>query len=122
MSGKRNELPSLHHFKITFQIWIVALILATVFAPVSRASVTGTISGIVTDPSGGVIPAVTVVAVNTHTGVKETATTDSGGSYSFQALLIGEYEILMQKVGFSEYRQTGLVIDVNSALRVDATL
>jgi len=122
MSGKRNELPSLHHFKITFRIWIVALILATVFAQVSRASVTGTISGIVTDPSGGVIPAVTVVAVNTHTGVKETTTTDSGGFYSFQALPIGEYEILMQKAGFSEYRQTGLVIDVNSALRVDAAL
>jgi hypothetical protein len=63
-----------------------------------------------------------VVAVNTHTGVKQTTTTDSSGFYSFQALPIGEYEIHMQKAGFSEYQQTGLVIDVNSALRVDATL
>jgi hypothetical protein len=54
--------------------------------------------------------------------VKQTTSTDSSGFYSFQELPIGEYRVLMQKTGFKQYEQTGLVIDVNSALRVDATL
>jgi len=60
--------------------------LALALAPAIRACITGTISGIVTDPSGAVIPAVKVVALNTRTGVKETTTTDTRGFYSFPSL------------------------------------
>ena len=123
MTGRRrNEPTTLHRCMTLFQISLVVLAFVLVFAPVGRASTTGTISGIVTDPSGAVIPAAEVVAVNTRTGVKETTATDTRGFYSFPALAIGEYKILIQKSGFGGYQQTGLVIDVNSALRVDATM
>jgi len=100
----------------------VALTFALVFVQVSRASITGTISGIVRDPSGAVIPGVSVVAVNTQTGLKQTTTTDSRGFYSFPELPLGDYEIFIRKAGFSQYEQKGLVINVNTVLRVDATL
>lgn len=123
MTGKSRSRPAaLHHSKASLQILLAALSFALVFAQVSRASITGTISGIVRDPSGAVIPVVTVVALNIQTGVKQTTTTDSRGFYSFPALPLGDYEIFIRKAGFRQYEQKGLVIDVNTALRVDAML
>ena len=86
------------------------------------SSISGSISGIVTDPSGAVIPHAQVVAANTETGVQRAARTDSAGFYSFPELPVGNYDILVQQAGFREYRQTGLVINANSALRVDVSL
>lgn len=105
-----------------YPITIISLMLVLLFPQFGRADITGTISGTVRDQSGAVIPAATVTALNTRTGVKQSATTDSRGFYSFPELPIGDYQILIQKSGFKQYQQTQLVIDINTALRVDATL
>ena len=86
------------------------------------AGVTGTISGTVTDPTGAVIPGVTVKAVNTATGIARTTATNAQGFYAFPDLPVGTYEVSFHKQGFSDLRRTDLVIDVNTALRVDAAL
>jgi len=123
MTDRTHIQQATVHHRLHLVYTALALVaVALAFAPAIRASITGSISGIVTDPSGAVIPAVRVVAVNTRTGLKDTTTTDSRGFYSFPSLPIGEYEIQIEKTGFQGYKQTGLVIDVNSALRVDATL
>jgi hypothetical protein len=89
---------------------------------VARASVTGSMAGTVTDPTGAVIPGAKVVALNTETGIQNSTQTNTQGFYSFPALPAGHYEVRIQTGGFKEYRQTGLVLDVNTALRIDATL
>lgn len=123
IAGMRwNALASLSYRKSACQILMVAIAVAMIFAQVSQASITGAISGTVRDPSGAVIPAATVITVNTQTGVKRTTTSDSRGFYSFPELPIGDYKILIQKTGFKQYEQQGLVINVNTALRVDAAL
>ena len=86
------------------------------------ASIAGGISGLVTDSSGAVIPGATVVATDTQTGVKTTVTTDAKGFYSLPALPVGTYDLQISQIGFKAYTETGLVINANSALRVDATL
>jgi hypothetical protein len=86
------------------------------------ASITGSISGEVKDPSGAVISGATVVAMNTQTGVRTTVTTDSKGFYSLPALPVGTYNLEVRQSGFKAYLQERLVIDVNSALRADVTL
>jgi hypothetical protein len=91
-------------------------------AGVVWGSVTGSISGTVMDPSGAVIPGVAVVAHNTETSIQTSTHTNLAGFYSFPALPAGHYEVIITNKGFQGYRQTGLVLDVNSALRVDATL
>jgi hypothetical protein len=88
----------------------------------SWASITGSISGVVSDSSGAVIAGAQVVAIDTQTGVKTTVTTDAKGFYSLPALPIGSYDFEISQVGFRTYRKTGLVIDANSAFRVDAAL
>ncbi|MGA8762087.1 MAG: TonB-dependent receptor, partial [Candidatus Sulfotelmatobacter sp.] len=98
---------------------LVCLFLAGGFA---WASISGSISGVVTDPSGAVVPGASVVATNNQTGVKTMVTTDAKGFYSLPALAIGTYDVQVSETGFKSYTKTGLVIDANSALRVDAAL
>jgi hypothetical protein len=93
-----------------------------VFASMAFGDITGRISGVVKDPSGAVIPGVAVTALNTQTGIRQTVMTNVQGFYAFPALPIGLYEVDLHKSGFKDYRATNLVINVNSVLRVDATL
>src|SRR5579863_1678910 len=85
-------------------------------------SVTGSISGTVLDSSGAVVPGASVIAINTQTGIRNSTETNADGFYSFPALPAGHYDVGITARGFREYRQTGLVLDVNTAIRVDATL
>jgi hypothetical protein len=89
---------------------------------VARASITGSISGTVTDPTGAVVPGASVVAINTQTGVQNSTETNAQGFYSFPSLPAGSYDLKITASGFQEYRETGTVLDVNTAVRVDATL
>lgn len=120
--ARRINRPALRFLKAPSRTLLAALACGLIFAQISWASVTGSISGIVKDPHGAVIPGVSVVAVNTQTGVRNTTTTDASGFYSFPELPLGDYEIIIQQAGFKQYEQTGLVINVNTALRVDVTL
>ncbi len=94
----------------------------TLAAANAWSSVTGSISGTVMDRTGAVIPGATVIALNTQTGITQTVVTDAQGFYAFPSLPVGRYQIEVRQKGFKDYRQTDLVVDVNSALRVDATL
>src|SRR5580704_13345241 len=86
------------------------------------AGVTASISGTVTDPSGAVVAGAPVTATNVETGVVTTLTTNSQGFYSFQSLPLGSYTIGVQQSGFKGYTQTGVILDVNSALVIDVQL
>ena len=114
MSRSRIHLRSSQRF--CFSILLVLL------ASHAWASITGSISGVVTDPSGAVLSGASVVAVDTQTGVKTTASTDSQGFYNLPALAVGTYDLEISQTGFKTSRVTGLVIDANSALRADLTL
>ena len=86
------------------------------------AGITASISGTVTDPTGAVIPGAAVTAHNTDTGIDSSTQTNAQGYYSFPALPTGKYEVTIKATGFEEFRETGLVLDVNTALRVDAAM
>jgi hypothetical protein len=103
-----------------FGILILALVL--LISNQIMAGVTASISGTVTDPSGAVVAGATVTATNTDTGVAATQSTNASGFYSFQSLALGTYTIDVNQTGFKQYAQTGLVLDVNSALVVDVKL
>src|ERR1700730_15408142 len=101
----------------------VAVLVFVLFAlEVASASITGSISGVVTGTSGAVISGASVVAVDTLTGVRTTVTSDAKGLYNLPTLAIGTYDLEISHTGFKTYRKTGLVVDANSALRADASL
>src|ERR1017187_4469324 len=98
---------------------VILLLLATRMV---WGGVTASISGTVTDPTGAVIPNAAVTAHNTETGIDSPTQTNTQGFYSFPALPTGHYEVKITAAGCQEFRETGLVLDVNTALRVDAAM
>ena len=88
----------------------------------AHAAITGSISGVVVDSSGAVVPHVTVVATSVSTNVQTTAVTDTKGFYSFPTLNVDTYNVTTSQAGFRDYAQTGVKIDANSALRIDITM
>jgi hypothetical protein len=91
-------------------------------ASTSWAGVGGSVSGTVKDSSGAVVQSAIVSATNIDTGVHATLTTNGSGFYSFPQLNVGRYDIAINKDGFKPYQRTGISIDANSALTVDAVL
>jgi hypothetical protein len=73
----------------------VAGFVANTMAPVARAqsSVTGAVSGTVSDATGGVIPGATVVVIDTATDAKQTVKTNAEGRYTVGLLKPGLYKI-----------------------------
>ncbi len=101
---------------------VLVLALALCLGGQLIAGVTASISGTITDPSGAVVAGATITATNVDTGVATTQSTNSAGFYSFQSLALGNYTIEVNRSGFKAYAQTGLVLDVNSALVIDVKL
>ena len=101
---------------------LVVLVFVLFAVGLCSASITGSISGVVTDKSGAVISGATVVATDTQTGIQTTQNTDAKGFYNLPTLAVGTYNLEIKHAGFKTFRQTGLVIDANSALRADASL
>ena len=86
------------------------------------ASISGSISGIVTDASGALVPNATVTAANTDTGVHSVIKTDGKGFYNFPDLPVGNYDVEVTQPGFKTFRKTAIHVDANSAIRLDVRL
>ena len=100
------------------------LLLAALFilALAARAGVGGRISGTVKDASGAVVAKATVSITNSDTGVRQALTSDDNGAYSFLNVPVGRYLLEVSADGFRPYQRTGITIDANSALTMDAVL
>ena len=81
----------------------------------------GSIKGTVADPSGGVMPAVVVRAVNSD-GVEQKSTTNAEGLYAFPALPEGKYELRIEQAGFQSYRSEAVLVTLDAPLRIDVQL
>ncbi len=92
------------------------------FALSTRAAVGGSISGTVTDATGGAVSKADVTATNSDTGIRQTVVTDDKGFYSFASLPVGRYDLEVATASFKPYRRTGITIDVNSSLTINAVL
>src|SRR6266571_2533511 len=101
---------------------LVFLSLTLVLVSTVWASDTGSISGVVTDPTGAVVPDVTVTARNSSTGIERPVVTNTQGVYAFPNLPVGTYDLTFHKEGFKELRQTGLKVDVTAEVRLDVKL
>ncbi len=98
-------------------------VLVTLAAAISlHADVTGSILGVVTDSSSGVLGGVQVVATNLETGLSRTASSDPTGQYRLLALPVGHYKVEATLAGFQKFLSTGVELTVNEELRVDIVL
>lgn len=82
----------------------------------------GTLLGVVTDPSGGVVADAAIEATETNTGISKQATTDSHGAYELPNLQPGVYNVAATAGGFDKYIRTHVPLDPRAAVRVDIAL
>ncbi len=86
----------------------------------------GNVQGVISDPSGAVVPGASVTLLNVDTGVTSTATSSASGNYRFSELPPGNYLVSAEASGFrkSEVRltlQTNELQGVNITLSLSAT-
>src|SRR5687767_3950756 len=98
-----------------FRILAVVAVATLFAASIASAQLsTADLTGRVTDPSGAVLPGVTVTVTQTDTGLVRSTVSDESGTYLLTNLPIGPYRLEVTLSGFRSYVQTGIVLQVNS--------
>lgn len=101
----------------------VVLLLTLVFAGWALAqSFLGSITGVVVDPTGSVVPNARVEATDVTRGISHTATTNNEGRYAFPALTPGTYVVNVGLEGFKSVKSSQLILTAQQTVRFDATL
>jgi len=106
-----------------FRLSYLIVSLITFASIVARADVTGSLGGVVHDPSQAVVAGAKVTITNTQTNQSQTATTDANGAYHFLALAAGTYKISVTAAGFRPYSSSNeITVQVNDQLKLDIPL
>lgn len=99
---------------------LVAVVAAA--SAVSGQSNLSTLSGQISDQSGGIVPEVEVVIINTESGESYRAQSSESGQYTIPLVKPGPYRLTARREGFKEYSQSGIVLLTGAQLRVDLKL
>jgi hypothetical protein len=102
--------------------WLTCVLLASPGAYAQGVGASGDIVGTVTDPSGAVVPRVSVVAVETARGTQYTTVTGATGQYRLTGLLPAQYNVTAQVTGFQTITQNGVVVNVGETSILDFSL
>lgn len=98
-------------------------LLLVLFASVLWAqSPEATVSGLVTDSQGAVVPGVRVVGKNLATGVEFSSVATDAGLYSLRALPIGQYTFSAEQTGFKKYVRAGITLTTSQKLELNIQL
>jgi Carboxypeptidase regulatory-like domain len=103
---------------------ILFLLTLVVCIPASTQSlISGDVTGIVTDPSGAVLPNATVTLRNTGTGQTQQAATNASGTYRFSLLQPGEYNVTAEASGFQNgSRNVSVVVGQATTLNMQLSV
>ncbi len=107
-----------HRFLLPIFV-IVALFLSP---GILLADVTGSILGVVRDPSKAVIKGARITVTNTETNLTQQTVSADDGSFRFLALPVGSYRLNATMTGFEQFNATDIVLKVNDQLRIDVSL
>jgi hypothetical protein len=101
---------------------LVASLLMLRVAPATAQTATGSITGIVTDTSGALVPDGAVTLTNIDTAELRQTSTNSAGVYQFASLIPGRYRLAIVKDGFNRVTQEPIAIEVEKVMRLDFAL
>src|SRR5271170_6516901 len=118
MGYDRNFSRRFKSFGCITLISICVLLAPCAFGQVDEGSMTG----LVQDPTGAVVPNAKVTLLNTDQGLSQTTNTDSSGVYTFSPVRIGHYTVSATASGFSVTTQQNVNVAVSQNLRVNVQL
>lgn len=88
----------------------------------SSQTITASLEGNITDPTGAVIADARVRILNTATNVAASLRTDGASRFLAPSLPPGPYAVTIEAVGFKKAERSGITLPVNQAARLDITL
>ena len=100
----------------------LCVVLIGLSAPAYAQRTTGTIIGIVTDESGGVLPGVTVTLTGAGVAGSPTSITTETGSYRFVSLPPGEYNLSFVLQGFATVNRERVVLPLAETVEIPIQL
>src|SRR5687767_6777619 len=116
--GDRERSDKMSRWVQRAFVMMAALLLAgAASAQVDRA----TLTGVVRDASGGVLPKARVIVTSLATGVATTATTSNEGVYLVVNLMPGDYLVQAEAAGFQRFEQT-VNLELGARSRLDMSL
>src|SRR5437879_11092775 len=98
-------------FTTAIAAWMAPLVFAQ--------SDTGSLSGVITDPNGAVIPAAKLKIKHDQNGRELDTVTSDAGLYIFPNLTAGPYSLTVEQAGFKRLNRSGIVIALASRLVLD---
>jgi hypothetical protein len=101
---------------------LLVLAMASPVPPALAQEITGTITGVVRDQSGGILPGVTITATLTQRNLVKEVVSSETGVYTLPFLPIGTYDLVFSLSGFQDATFKGIEVHVNDRLELNATL
>ncbi len=106
--------------------WVAVVFCIAIFSFAAKANCqiagTGSIQGSVADATGAIIQGATVTVTNFATQVKQVATTEGNGLFSFPNLAIGTYTLDVVAQGFQHYTRSNVVLEVGSSIAINVEM
>lgn len=114
-------------WKCTFPALLGAVMMAAVLLSLTPPCaygqiIQGSMTGLVTDPTGAAVPDAQVTIMNTATGHQRNAKTNAAGQFNFPTLNPGAFDVTVTKEGFRAFVKQGVVVTINTVTRVNVTL
>jgi len=81
-----------------------------------------TVSGVVQDGTGGVLPGADVTLTSAGTGLERRTVTNEAGLYTFPNVPVGEYRVKASLSGFNTVTKTGVTLSAGVNIKVDVQL
>ncbi len=88
----------------------------------AQIALRSSITGVVTDPSGAVVPGAKVTLTDVQRGQTRMTTTNQAGLYTFSDLTFGQYRVTVEHAGFSQSISPVTRVAVGQTVRIDLTL
>lgn len=102
---------------------LVSLLFASIITlPVFSQSDRGAIKGLITDTQGAVVTEATVTLINSSTSARISSTTETSGSFLFPALVVGRYQIMVERNGFKKFAQLDIQVEVGRTTSLNISL
>ena len=106
----------------TGRVGLVLCLAVLISCPMWAQVYSGSLTGVVTDPSGALVPGAKVTVTDAEKGVAFNVTSDNSGRYLVRALPPSTYQLTVEATGFRSHVQSGIVLNVNQNASVDVSL
>lgn len=104
------------------QLVLCALAALLLALPAYPQGVFATLTGVVSDPSGQLVPNAKVILRNADSQTERTTATDNTGYYTFASVNVGTYNLSVEAPGFQTFRANGIALTGGDKRNVNASL